>query len=170
MVLCHGGPGSPDYLGPAASLLSDALRVHRWQQRGSGRSDRHEPYNLARYVQDLENVRAHFGHVRWLVAGHSWGASLGLLYALDHEDRTEALIYVSGTGLNWARWKAQYHEEARSRFTDDQRRRYLDLKTSVDLSDCEVHINIDRAVVAERNDLGLGFLFTHLGSSCRRRR
>lgn len=114
MVLCHGGPGSPDYLALVASLLSDTWTIHRWQQRGSGLSDKQGSYEISRFVADLENVRAHFGHDRWLVAGHSWGASLALLYALDYQDRTEALIYISGTGLHWATWKGQYHEASPS--------------------------------------------------------
>lgn len=38
MVLCHGGPGLWDYLGPVSSMVEDLCTVHRYDQRGGGRS------------------------------------------------------------------------------------------------------------------------------------
>ena len=38
MVLSHGGPGMWDYLEPLAEMVSDVAEVHRWDQRGCGRS------------------------------------------------------------------------------------------------------------------------------------
>lgn len=84
VVLCHGGAGMWDYLQPVATMLTDVARVHRWEQRGCDRSDRTGPYSIARYVADLEFLRHHFGHQRWVVAGHSFGAGLALRYALAH--------------------------------------------------------------------------------------
>ena len=82
VVLCHGGAGLWDYLEPVAAHLMPIARVHRWEQRGCGRSDRVGPYSIARCIADLEALRRHFGHERWLVVGHSWGAGLALRYAL----------------------------------------------------------------------------------------
>src|SRR4051812_29840353 len=76
VVLCHGGPGLWDYLQPVAESLSAVAQVLRWEQRGCGRSDRVGPYSVARYLADLEALRRHFGHRRWLLLGHSWGAGL----------------------------------------------------------------------------------------------
>jgi hypothetical protein len=76
VVLCHGGVGRSEYLQPVAEALTAAARVHRWEQRGCGRSQRVGPYSIARYLHDLECLRRHFGHERWLVAGHSWGAGI----------------------------------------------------------------------------------------------
>lgn len=128
LVLCHGGPGMHDYLAPVAHMLHDPYSVHRWDQRGAGRSLRRGPYTLARFVADLDALRAHFGYERWIVAGHSWGATLALHYALAHPDRTSALIYMSGTGLAWAKWKRAYHEEEEARFSPEERARLLYLR------------------------------------------
>jgi proline iminopeptidase len=122
VVLCHGGGGLWDYLEPVAALLSPIARVHRWEQRGCGRSERTGPYSLTRYIADIEFLRRHFGHERWLVVGHSWGAGLALRYALDHSARTLGVLYVSGTGFGQA-WRAAYHEEADRRLTRAQRER-----------------------------------------------
>jgi proline iminopeptidase len=122
VVLCHGGAGLWDYLEPVAAMLSPIARVYRWEQRGCGRSERTGPYSLGRYVADIEFLRRHFGHERWLVVGHSWGAGLALRYALAHPDRTLGVLYVSGTGFGQA-WRAAYHEEADRRLAPAQRER-----------------------------------------------
>jgi proline iminopeptidase len=80
------------------------------------------PYSIARYVADLECLRRHFGHARWLVAGHSWGAGLALRYALVHPERTLGVLYLCGTGFGQA-WRAAYHREADRRLDPAQRER-----------------------------------------------
>jgi proline iminopeptidase len=72
LVLCHGGPGLWDMFGTLAPLLTGAVRVIRWDQRGCGRSDRRGPYSLARSTGDLDAVRAHLGLSQMAVLGHSW--------------------------------------------------------------------------------------------------
>lgn len=122
VVLCHGGAGLWDYLQPVAEALTPVARVHRWEQRGCGRSQRTGPYSIARYLADLEFLRRYFGHERWLVAGHSWGAGLALRYALAHPERTLGVLYVSGTGFGQA-WRYAYRREADRRLAPEQRAR-----------------------------------------------
>jgi proline iminopeptidase len=115
LVLCHGGPGLWDMFGTLAAPLAEHLRVIRWDQRGCGRSELRGPYSLARSVADLDAVRDGLGlGDRITVLGHSWGATLGLRYALDHPDRVAALVYVSGTGLGWA-WPEPFQRNAAER-------------------------------------------------------
>jgi proline iminopeptidase len=109
IVLCHGGPGLWDYLGPVAAMLSDLVTVYRYDQRACGRSSGGPPHTVATAIADLEALRAHWGLTEWVVGGHSWGASLALLYSLAYPARTRALIYVSGTGIDPA-----WHAEARA--------------------------------------------------------
>ena len=60
MVLCHGGPGGYDYLGPVADMVSDVCQVVRYDQRGSGRSQPVGPYDVSIFIDDLEELRKHF--------------------------------------------------------------------------------------------------------------
>ncbi len=115
VVFCHGGPGLWDELEPVADMLTDIATVIRRDQRGAGRSDRVGPYTLARFIADLEAIRRHVGVDRWIIAGHSWGANLALRYGIAHPDRTRALIYTSGTDLDWATHRVAYHERRLSR-------------------------------------------------------
>lgn len=135
MVLCHGGPGMWDNLGGLAALVEPLARVHRWDQRGCGRSDRVGPYTVERQVRDMEAIRAHEGIDRWVVAGHSWGATLALHYAAARPDRARALILLSGTGLadSWATSnRATYHAERSRRLSTEEAARRDELATRPD--------------------------------------
>src|SRR3954447_18852114 len=76
VVLCHGGPGLSDNLGNLAGMIDDLAVVHRYDQRAGGRSTGEPPFAVDRYVDDVEALRAHWGHPSWVVGGHSWGGWL----------------------------------------------------------------------------------------------
>ena len=88
-----------DYTGPVAEMVDDLVTVHRYDQRGSGRSPAPPPYDLSDFVADLEVLRRHWGHERWIVGGHSWGAQLVLLYAGRHPQQVAGLLLLSTSGL-----------------------------------------------------------------------
>jgi proline iminopeptidase len=115
IVWCHGGPGLWDYVAPLAQVCANAgWIVYRYDQRGCGASSAALPNDVAANVADLEALRVHYGHERWVVAGHSWGASLALLYALAHPERTAGVVYLSGVGSHPG-WHAAFREEDRRR-------------------------------------------------------
>lgn len=130
VVFCHGGPGLWDMAADIAEMIGDIATVVRWDQRGGGRSQRRGPYSVARFTRDLDVVRQHFALERMTVLGHSWGAQLGLRYALDHPDRVSALVYLSGTGLGRV-WHPHYKQTLRERL-DDQCLRFDELSALAD--------------------------------------
>jgi proline iminopeptidase len=110
LVLCTGGPGCADYLGPVAAMIDDLARVYRFEPRGCGRSSADGPYDVMTALADLEALRVHLGHERWLLAGHSWGSFLALTYALEYPGRVEAIVDISGAGvLRDREWSEIYH-------------------------------------------------------------
>ncbi len=120
LVLCHGGPGSYDYLGPVAELVDDVSEVHRFDQRGGGRSTAVGPWGLRALIEDSEALRRHWRHERWVVAGHSWGAHLALFYALTHPGRTLGLLLLNGTGVRWG-WGSERRANRMPRLTAAER-------------------------------------------------
>lgn len=122
VVLCHGGPGIYDYLGPVAAMIADVATVHRYDQRGCGRSEDVGPYDVAAFVDDLEALRAYWGYEAWTVIGHSWGAHLALLYAIQYPERTARLVYMSGTGIDPA-WHQDYRRNREAKLPPAQRKR-----------------------------------------------
>ena len=120
LVLCHGGPGLWDNLGPLAALLDHDRDVIRWDQRGCGRSGGADgPFSLAQSIADLEAIRRGLGIAHWVVGGHSWGASLALRAVLDAPERVAGLLYLSGTGLGRS-WSPSYKAAPAERLTPEQ--------------------------------------------------
>jgi proline iminopeptidase len=101
VVVCHGGPGAASaphmrrYFDPAC------WRIILFDQRGAGRSraaDRFAQNTPAHLVEDMERLRRYLNIETWLVWGGSWGATLALLYAETHPDRSLGLV-LRGTFL-----------------------------------------------------------------------
>lgn len=127
LVLCHGGPGLWDDLEPVAAALGDLARVHRYDQRGGGRSSDAPPHTVSRFAEDLEGLRQHWGYERWMVGGHSWGANLALAYSARYPDRVDRVLYISGTGLGWA-WHAEYEDAVARRLGQEGKSQLTALK------------------------------------------
>jgi proline iminopeptidase len=129
LVWCHGGPGGVDNLAPLAGLVSDGALVHRYEQRGCGRSSGRGPFTMRRSVQDLEALRHYWGHDRWVVGGHSFGAALALAYAMEHQEATEAVVWLSCIVRldGQPDWFDTYRRLRLDRIRREDRARYLDL-------------------------------------------
>ena len=99
MLVLHGGLGfDHTYLRPWLDPLGDQFQLIYYDHRGNGRSDR--PPSLAdvefeTWVEDAEALRAHLGHERVFLLGHSYGGALGLEYGIRHSDKLLGLILVS---------------------------------------------------------------------------
>ena len=110
VLLCSGGPGAADYLGPVSGMLEDIATVVRFDQRGCGRTAGCGPFDLRTTLWDMEALREHYGIDRWMVGGHSWGANLALAYALENPGYVTGLIYICGSGAQHDReWSEEYH-------------------------------------------------------------
>ena len=131
LVLCHGGPGAYDYLGPVAGMLEDMAEVHRFDQRGGGRSTPSGPWTLQALIDDLELLRRHWSHERWVVVGHSWGAHLALLYALAHPEHALGVVFLNGTGLRWG-WGAERRATRMTRLTGSEQAEVARLEAVAD--------------------------------------
>lgn len=99
-VVLHGGPGQGCTPRMRRSFDPDRYRVVLFDQRNCGRStpSAAEPVvdlsanTTPHLVADIERLRTHLGIDRWLVAGGSWGVTLGLAYAQAHPERVSELV------------------------------------------------------------------------------
>ncbi|PQO24710.1 prolyl aminopeptidase [Rhodobacteraceae bacterium WD3A24] len=94
VVVLHGGPGGG--CSPAMRRYFDpaTYRIVLFDQRGCGASRPHasvEANTTWHLVADIERIREALGIARWIVFGGSWGATLALIYAQTHPDRTAYL-------------------------------------------------------------------------------
>ncbi|KAB7649048.1 proline iminopeptidase-family hydrolase [Polymorphobacter fuscus] len=98
IVLLHGGPGSAHWYFLNATALAGDRAVILYDQLDSGRSDTPgDPANwqVARFVAELEAVRAALGVARWHVLGASWGGTVALEYAARRPAALAGLVLQS---------------------------------------------------------------------------
>jgi len=95
IVYLHGGPGSGCSVGMRRYFDPRLFRAVLFDQRGCGRSTPRvddpaidlSTNTTGNLIADIERLREHLGIDRWVVAGVSWGVSLGLAYAQTHPER-----------------------------------------------------------------------------------
>jgi proline iminopeptidase len=101
IVFLHGGPGSGCRPMHRQFFNPDYYRIILLDQRGCGRSlpNGELQHNTAQYlVNDLENIRQSLSIDKWILFGGSWGATLALIYAIQHPQHVAAMI-LRGTFL-----------------------------------------------------------------------
>jgi len=66
-------------------------------------------YDIESCVADLETIRNYYNVENWIIGGHSWGADLALLYALEHSSRVAGLMCIASGRMHDDReWHAEY--------------------------------------------------------------
>lgn len=133
LLFLHGGPGTP-YMGFAHSFQKELEKyfvVVQWDQRGSGKSlpgTPRESITVKQFEADThELVLAlceRFSTERIYLAGHSWGAYLGLTEARRHPDNLRAFIGI-GQLIDLVRQETLSHEYLLEEAARRQRRKAL---------------------------------------------
>jgi proline-specific peptidase len=99
-LLClHGGPGSTHfYFHPLERLGEEGRRVVLYDQLGCGNSDRPDDpdlWTVQLFLDELRAIREALGLERIHLLGTSWGAQLGIEYALTQPDGLVSLTLNS---------------------------------------------------------------------------
>ncbi|MFB6719197.1 alpha/beta fold hydrolase [Kribbella sp. NPDC056345] len=118
VIILHGGPGTWDDHARLAAMVDDLTVVHRFDQRGCGRSGMSEELSMARSVQDIDELRAFWGHEKIVVIGHSFGATLAVTYAAMYPDHVAGVVYLDGVGIG--DWRTGDREVRERRMTPEQ--------------------------------------------------
>ncbi|MCX5536376.1 alpha/beta hydrolase [Streptomyces sp. NBC_00006] len=121
VVLLHGGPGLPDYLGEVAAMLGDLAPVYRYDQRGTGRSPWQGRHSLARHVDDLAELLDTWDAPRAVLIGHSYGTDLASRFCLAHPDRVAGMLLMCGPFVG--DWRTGYRAERVRRMSAAQQAR-----------------------------------------------
>lgn len=115
IVVVHGGPGLDHrYLRPGLDVLASGHALVYYDQRGTGRSGSaldSTAINLTTFIEDIESLREALGYEQITVLGHSFGGLLALGYALEHPDRTRALILMNSVEPG-SRWRTEAQRRA----------------------------------------------------------
>lgn len=102
VLLLHGGPGfTHDYFECFESFLPPAgIEFYYYDQLGTGNSDVPTDtalWNLARYVEEVEQVRKGLGLENVYLLGHSWGSMLAMEYLQKYQDHVKAAVLSNMT-------------------------------------------------------------------------
>ena len=105
VLLLHGGPGfSHEYLEAFESFLPQAgIEMYYYDQLGCNNSDQpSDPdatalWTVARYTEEVEEVRRSLGLDHFVLLGHSWGGILALEYALNYQQHLRGLVISNMT-------------------------------------------------------------------------
>jgi proline iminopeptidase len=102
VLLLHGGPGfSHEYLEALESFLPQAgIEMYYYDQLGCNNSDQPDDtslWTLARYTEEVEEVRRALGLERFVLYGQSWGGILAIEYALNYQQHLRGLVISNMT-------------------------------------------------------------------------
>ncbi|WBO85024.1 proline iminopeptidase-family hydrolase [Hymenobacter yonginensis] len=97
LLVLHGGPGNtheyfenfPQY------LAKEGVEIYYYDQLNSYHSDKTDDlsiWTIARFVEEVEQVRQGLGLEQFYLLGHSWGGMLALEYAAKHPEHIKGLI------------------------------------------------------------------------------
>ena len=107
LLLLHGGPGGRSCAFAELADLATDRRVIRYDQLGSGQSDRPTDVTLwqtARFVDELDAVRNALGLREVHILGHSWGGTLATEYLLTKGQRGVKSVILSSPLISTPRW------------------------------------------------------------------
>ena len=111
-ILLHGGPGYGSFYMKPLEALSDERPVVRYDQLGGGKADAATDttlFTIARYVRELDALRAKLGFDKLHVVGHSWGTILGLEYYRAYPGHVASLTLMSAA-LDIPAWEKHARE------------------------------------------------------------
>jgi len=109
LLTLHGGPGAPhDYFEPLEALAGDRPVIF-YDQLGCKNSDRPSDVNLwtvARFVEELEQMRDSLSLGKIHLLGRSWGTMLAAEYMLRKKPKGVISLILSGPYLSSPKWVA----------------------------------------------------------------
>ena len=101
ILFLHGGPGCGFEAGYLPIFDLSKVNLITFDQRGTGKSKpfgRLEFNTTQKLIEDIELLRCHLNISQWIVTGHSWGTTLGVVYAQQYPESCSSLVLASFFG------------------------------------------------------------------------
>lgn len=139
IIFLHGGPGYNSFTFEASTaqrLAEEGFHVIVFDQRGCGRSDsmKNSKYTFEEAISDMDEVYKKYGVENASLIGHSWGGTLGLVYAEKYPGKVKNLILV-GAPMSFPQTFKAILKNARDSYTKSNKQQqlnYLKMLESMD--------------------------------------
>lgn len=95
IIMLHGGPGGGSSDSYKQRFAPEKHRVIFFDQRGAGRSlplGSLEHNTTQDLIADITSVANHLGIEKFWLVGGSWGATLALIYGIEHPERVTGMV------------------------------------------------------------------------------
>lgn len=95
VLYLHGGPGGGSSENHRRYFDPNIYHIILFDQRGCGQSKPAPSiaFNNTEYlVNDIEVIRKHLNIKQWLIAGGSWGTTLGMVYGISYPEKVLGFI------------------------------------------------------------------------------
>lgn len=126
IIAIHGGPGLDleSLYNDFAPALGRKHVVIFYDQRGGGKSELPADTTrlvAARQIQDLDEVRRHFGLTQVTLVAHSYGPLLAASYAIAHPDAVKKLVFFGSVPPRRGDFFTRYGQNLNARLDSVQR-------------------------------------------------
>lgn len=130
IIAIHGGPGLDlETVANDFAVLGDKHVVIFYDQRGGGKSSLPTDTTklfAPRQVQDLDELRRHFGISRVTLVAHSYGPLLAASYALAHPQNVKRMVFFGPVPPRRGDFWQRYGRNLNARLDSAQRARAAD--------------------------------------------
>jgi len=146
IIAIHGGPGLDleSIYNDFAAGLGRRHVVIFYDQRGGGKSELPADTSrlvAARQIEDLDEVRRHFGLTKVTLVAHSYGPLLAASYAIAHPDAVKKMVFFGPVPPRRGDFFARYGQNINARLDSAQRAamsRLIGIMTSDSSSDVTI--------------------------------
>jgi len=126
IIAIHGGPGLDleSIYNDFAAGLGRTHVVIFYDQRGGGKSELPVDTSrlvAARQIQDLDEVRQHFGLAKVTLVAHSYGPLLAASYAIAHPDAVKKMVFFGPVPPRRGDFFTRYGQNINARLDSAQR-------------------------------------------------
>lgn len=128
LIAIHGGPGMDmeSIYNDFVAMLAPHHVVIFYDQRGGGRSELPADTTrlvAARQIQDLDELRRHFGLDKVTLVAHSYGPLLAASYALAHPANVRRMVFFGPVPPNRGDFFTRYGRNLNARLDSAERAR-----------------------------------------------
>jgi pimeloyl-ACP methyl ester carboxylesterase len=133
LILINGGPSLSNYISTLGVQLSSKYKIVEYYQKGSPENPakNKDELTLRAHLSDLKTVVEDCKGSQIILVGHSWGASLALMYLSQNPGVISKTILIGSAPLNDEAAK-KFGENIQSRLSDESKAKLQSIKSEFD--------------------------------------